>query len=88
MFGLVARRTLTLAAAIQNESLELLLARLLVSSLTVFRINVPQLNRSPDQSARFLIFDRRITECWSQLGAAVRTAHALGLHRDGAKLVS
>ncbi|KAG8739257.1 hypothetical protein FRC12_016389 [Ceratobasidium sp. 428] len=61
-----ARRTLTLAAAIQNESLELLLARLL--------------------SARFLIFDRRITECWSQLGAAVRTAHALGLHRDGAKL--
>ncbi|QRV72662.1 Fungal specific transcription factor domain [Ceratobasidium sp. AG-Ba] len=61
-----SRRTLTLAAAIQNESLELLLARLL--------------------SARFLIFDRRITECWSQLGAAVRTAHALGLHRDGAKL--
>ncbi|CAE7171712.1 unnamed protein product [Rhizoctonia solani] len=61
-----SRRTLTLASAIQNESLELLLARLL--------------------SARFLIFDRRITECWSQLGAAVRTAHALGLHRDGAKL--
>ncbi|KAG8721982.1 hypothetical protein FRC08_008078 [Ceratobasidium sp. 394] len=61
-----SRRSLTLAAAIQNESLELLLARLL--------------------SARFLIFDRRITECWSQLGAAVRTAHALGLHRDGAKL--
>ncbi|KAJ3513267.1 hypothetical protein NLJ89_g3042 [Agrocybe chaxingu] len=34
-------------------------------------------------SARFLTFDRRITECWSQLGAAVRTAQALGLHRDG-----
>ncbi|KAG8745794.1 hypothetical protein FRC10_007056 [Ceratobasidium sp. 414] len=63
---ITTRRSLTLAAAIQNESLELLLARLL--------------------SARFLIFDRRITECWSQLGAAVRTAHALGLHRDGAKL--
>ena len=39
------------------------------------------------QSARFLTFDRRITECWSQLGAAVRTAQALGLHRDGVLLV-
>ncbi|KIY49263.1 hypothetical protein FISHEDRAFT_30386, partial [Fistulina hepatica ATCC 64428] len=37
-------------------------------------------------SARFLTFDRRITECWSQLGAAVRTAQALGLHRDGSEL--
>ncbi|KAJ3528509.1 hypothetical protein NMY22_g9383 [Coprinellus aureogranulatus] len=37
-------------------------------------------------SARFLTFDRRITECWSQLGAAVRTAQALGLHRDGTTL--
>ncbi|THH19873.1 hypothetical protein EW146_g1393 [Bondarzewia mesenterica] len=37
-------------------------------------------------SARFLTFDRRITECWSQLGAAVRTAQALGLHRDGASM--
>ncbi|KAI0692567.1 fungal-specific transcription factor domain-containing protein [Cytidiella melzeri] len=33
-------------------------------------------------SARFLLFDRKMTECWSQLGAAVRTAQALGLHRD------
>ncbi|KAK7695857.1 hypothetical protein QCA50_000495 [Cerrena zonata] len=33
-------------------------------------------------SARFLILDRKMTECWSQLGAAVRTAQALGLHRD------
>jgi hypothetical protein len=39
------------------------------------------------QSARFLTFDRRITECWSQLGAAVRTAQALGFHRDGASMV-
>ena len=39
------------------------------------------------KSARFLTFDRRITECWSQLGAAVRTAQALGLHRDGADMV-
>ncbi|EJU06051.1 hypothetical protein DACRYDRAFT_45478, partial [Dacryopinax primogenitus] len=37
-------------------------------------------------SFRFLIFERRITECWAQLGAAVRTAQALGLHRDGTKL--
>ncbi|KAG6902225.1 hypothetical protein C0995_002857 [Termitomyces sp. Mi166 len=37
-------------------------------------------------SARFLTFDRRITECWSQLGAAVRTAQALGLHRDGSSM--
>ncbi|KAF7355362.1 Zn(2)-C6 fungal-type domain-containing protein [Mycena sanguinolenta] len=28
-------------------------------------------------SARFLTFDRRITECYSQLGAAVKTAQAL-----------
>lgn len=40
------------------------------------------------QSARFLTFDRRITECWAQLGAAVRTAQALGLHRDPSKMVS
>ncbi|TCD69670.1 hypothetical protein EIP91_006687 [Steccherinum ochraceum] len=37
-------------------------------------------------SARFLILDRKATECWSQLGAAVRTAQALGLHRDAANL--
>ena len=38
-------------------------------------------------SARFLILDRKATECWSQLGAAVRTAQALGLHRDASNLV-
>ncbi|KAJ7682751.1 fungal-specific transcription factor domain-containing protein [Mycena polygramma] len=37
-------------------------------------------------SARFLTFDRRITECYSQLGAAVKTAQALGLHRDGTSM--
>lgn len=58
-----SRRSLLIAAAIQPDSLEMVLTRLL--------------------SARFLTFDRRITECWSQLGAAVRTAQALGLHRDG-----
>ena len=40
------------------------------------------------QSARYLTFDRRITECWSQLGAAVCSAQALGLHRDPAAMVS
>ena len=29
-----------------------------------------------------------MTESWSQLGAAVRTAQAIGLHRDGADMVS
>ncbi|KAK2466252.1 hypothetical protein APHAL10511_001894 [Amanita phalloides] len=58
-----SRRALLMAAAIQPDSLDIVLTRLL--------------------SARFLTFDRRITECWSQLGAAVRTAQALGLHRDG-----
>ncbi|EIW69211.1 hypothetical protein TREMEDRAFT_31258 [Tremella mesenterica DSM 1558] len=39
-------------------------------------------------SAMYLvvIHDRRLTECWSQLGASLRTAQALGLHRDGSKL--
>jgi len=41
----------------------------------------------PQQSARFLTFDRRITECWSQLGAAVSTAQSLGLHRDASVMV-
>jgi len=59
-----SRRSLLIAAAIQPDSLDIVLTRLL--------------------SARFLTFDRRITECWSQLGAAVRTAQALGLHRDAA----
>lgn len=27
-----------------------------------------------------------LTECWSQLGASLRTAQAIGLHRDGTKL--
>lgn len=54
-----------IAAAI-GESLELVLARLLIS--------------------RYLTIDRRITESWNILGTAVRTALALGLHRDGAKL--
>ncbi|KAF4602025.1 hypothetical protein EYR40_005226 [Pleurotus pulmonarius] len=58
-----SRRSLLIAAAIQPDSLDIVLTRLL--------------------SARFLTFDRRITECWSQLGAAVCTAQALGLHRDG-----
>ncbi|THV08496.1 hypothetical protein K435DRAFT_708323 [Dendrothele bispora CBS 962.96] len=61
-----SRRSLLIAAAIQPDSLDIVLTRLL--------------------SARFLTFDRRITECWSQLGAAVRTAEALGLHRDGATM--
>ncbi|EGO27539.1 hypothetical protein SERLADRAFT_435313 [Serpula lacrymans var. lacrymans S7.9] len=61
-----SRRSLLIAAAIQPDSLDIVLTRLL--------------------SARFLTFDRRITECWSQLGAAVRTAQALGLHRDGAPM--
>ncbi|KAH0840133.1 hypothetical protein J3R83DRAFT_1110 [Lanmaoa asiatica] len=59
-----SRRSLLIAAAIQPDSLDIVLTRLM--------------------SARFLTFDRRITECWSQLGAAVRTAQALGLHRDAA----
>ncbi|KIY74144.1 hypothetical protein CYLTODRAFT_484889 [Cylindrobasidium torrendii FP15055 ss-10] len=61
-----SRRALLIAAAIQPDSLDIVLTRLL--------------------SARFLTFDRRITECWSQLGAAVRTAQALGLHRDGSSM--
>ncbi|KAF5363248.1 hypothetical protein D9756_000428 [Leucocoprinus leucothites] len=61
-----SRRSLLIAAAIQPDSLDIVLTRLL--------------------SARFLTFDRRITECWSQLGAAVRTAQALGMHRDGSTM--
>ncbi|KZW04224.1 hypothetical protein EXIGLDRAFT_828140 [Exidia glandulosa HHB12029] len=60
-----ARRSMLIAAAVQTDCVELVLAQLL--------------------SARFLIFERRITECWSQLGAAVKTAQALSLHRDPAK---
>ncbi len=33
-----------------------------------------------------LIHDRRLTESWSQLGASLRTAQAIGCHRDGSKL--
>ncbi|KAH9049062.1 fungal-specific transcription factor domain-containing protein [Lactarius hengduanensis] len=61
-----SRRSVLIAAAIQPDSLDMVLTRLL--------------------SARYLTFDRRITECWSQLGAAVRTAQALGLHRDASTM--
>lgn len=60
-----ARRSMLIAAAVQTDCVELVLAQIL--------------------SARFLIFERRITECWSQLGAAVKTAQALSLHRDPTK---
>ncbi|KAI9508928.1 hypothetical protein F5148DRAFT_997334 [Russula earlei] len=78
---LTARRSMLIAAAIQPDSLDMVLTRLL--------------------SARYLTFDRRVTECWSQLGAAVRTAQvrqtflkmvsthavkALGLHRDASTM--
>ncbi|KAG8928916.1 hypothetical protein FRC02_006221 [Tulasnella sp. 418] len=62
-----SRKSLLISCAVQTDSFEMILLRLL--------------------SIRFLTFDRRITECWAQLGAAVRTAHALGLHRDPAKMV-
>ncbi|KAI0004998.1 fungal-specific transcription factor domain-containing protein [Russula compacta] len=61
-----SRRSMLIAAAIQPDSLDMVLTRLL--------------------SARYLTFDRRITECWGQLGAAVRTAQALGLHRDASTM--
>lgn len=79
-----ARRSLLIAAAIQPDSLDIVLTRLLVSrSTSRFDCKLILLSKS----ARFLTFDRRITECWSQLGAAVRTAQALGLHRDGSNMV-
>ena len=37
-------------------------------------------------SARFLFLDRRISEGYQVIGQAVKTAFALGLHRDGKKL--
>lgn len=71
-----------MATAIQSESIELVVSRLLVSyrDLATFVAD--------HQSAIYLVLvhDRRLTECWSQLGASLRTAQALGLHRDGSKL--
>lgn len=37
-------------------------------------------------AARFLLLDRRITEAWTCVANAVKTAHSIGLHRDGSKL--
>jgi hypothetical protein len=79
----LARRSLLIAAAIQPDSLDMVLTRLLVRFFFLHSIS----SEPRFQSARFLTFDRRITECWSQLGAAVRTAQALGLHRDGGNMV-
>ncbi|WVQ83484.1 hypothetical protein IAT38_005625 [Cryptococcus sp. DSM 104549] len=63
-----SRRSILIATAVQSESLELVVSRLLSAMYLV------------------LIHDRRLTECWSQLGASLRTAQAIGLHRDGTKL--
>lgn len=65
-----------IAAAVQTNCIEVVLAQLLVHCFAT-RLPVDLL-----QSARFLIFERRLTECWSQLGAAVKTAQALDLHHD------
>ncbi|KZP33000.1 hypothetical protein FIBSPDRAFT_811926 [Athelia psychrophila] len=63
-----SRRAMLVAAAIQSDSLEMVLTRLL--------------------SSRYLASERRVTEVLprSQLGAAVRTAQAIGLHRDAATM--
>ncbi|UZJ56386.1 hypothetical protein CBS101457_005706 [Exobasidium rhododendri] len=37
-------------------------------------------------ASRFLLLDRRITEAWTCVANAVKTAHSIGLHRDGSKL--
>ncbi|OCF78216.1 hypothetical protein I204_00153 [Kwoniella mangroviensis CBS 8886] len=63
-----SRRSILIATAVQSESVELVITRLLSAMYLV------------------LIHDRRLTECWSQLGASLRTAQAIGLHRDGTKL--
>ncbi|WWC59894.1 uncharacterized protein I303_102456 [Kwoniella dejecticola CBS 10117] len=63
-----SRRSILIATAVQSESIELVITRLLSAMYLV------------------LIHDRRLTECWSQLGASLRTAQAIGLHRDGSKL--
>ena len=80
-----ARRALLIVAAIQPDCFEIVLTRMLVRRFPscgwIFA-------HRDVQSARFLILDRRMTESWSQLGAAVRTAQAIGLHRDGADMVS
>ncbi|KAJ7276454.1 hypothetical protein B0H12DRAFT_23490 [Mycena haematopus] len=77
-----SRRSLLIAAVIQPDSLDIVLTRLLVFIHSCSQTRSHVLS----QSARFLTFDRRITECYSQLGAAVKTAQALGLHRDGASM--
>ncbi len=66
-----------IAAAIQPDSLDMVLTRLLVSLIYVSELFHAQVVKS----ARYLTFDRRVTECWSQLGAAVRTAQVC--HTDG-----
>jgi hypothetical protein len=37
-------------------------------------------------ASRFLLLDRRVTEAWTCVANAVKTAHSIGLHRDGTKL--
>lgn len=37
-------------------------------------------------ASRYLLLDRRITEAWTCVSNAVKTAHSIGLHRDGTKL--
>jgi hypothetical protein len=37
-------------------------------------------------ASRFLFIDRRISEAWSCVASAVKTAHSIGLHRDGSLL--
>jgi len=88
-----SRRSILIATAIQSESLELVITRLLVRRHPQVSIaaaaDLPCSSpHSRRQSSRYLIMvhDRRLTECWSQLGASLRTAQAIGLHRDGTKL--
>lgn len=37
-------------------------------------------------ASRYLFLDRRISEAWSCVASAVKTAHSIGLHRDGSML--
>lgn len=83
--NIAARRALIITAAIQPDCFEMVLTRMLVGARCSLVALLDSLYAT--QSARFLILDRRMTESWNQLGAAVRTAQALGLHRDGAAMV-
>lgn len=74
---------INIASAVKAETVQLVEARICVSSLGIsFSLKLT------GQTGLYLVLmhDRRLAEGWAEFRAGITTGQAVGLHRDGSKL--